>query len=210
MKIEWIKHQNEEYKYVIKDIVNCNYDSSLIENELWSKVNGFESSYMISNYGRVVSVGRNMVASDGSYREYPDRFLKLTPKKTCGYVYVRLYHFGGKKYQHIAVHRLVAMHFTPNPKNYNIVNHLDINRSNNQTRNLEWTTMSGNLTYKNSHLKAGSKRRKAVYQYTSDNVFIRKFSGASEASELGFSPMMIGKVCRGERKRYQGYIWSYT
>lgn len=40
-----------------------------------------------------------------------------------------------------------------------------IKRWNNQVHNLEWTTMFGNLTYKNSRNKALAKRRKSIYQF---------------------------------------------
>lgn len=42
------------------------------------------------------------------------------------------------------VHRLVAKVFIPNPNNYNVVDHVDGNKSNNHFSNLEWVSSSEN------------------------------------------------------------------
>lgn len=178
--------------------------------ELWVPVQGFESRYMISNKGRIISLGRDMVAKDGYLRQYPDKMLKLNPKKSNGYVYARLYYSDGKNYNHISVHRLVAKHYIPNPNNHPVVNHIDISRSNNDVENLEWTTVSGNVTHKKSHIRAGAKRRKNVYQYTADMEFIYLWPSVDEAHKEGFNKNLVRKVCLGIRKRYKGFIWAYN
>jgi len=38
------------------------------------------------------------------------------------------------------VHRLIALHFIPNPNNYPFINHIDGNKLNNALSNLEWCT----------------------------------------------------------------------
>ena len=47
----------------------------------------------------------------------------------------------------IAVHRLIALHFIPNPDNKRTVNHIDGNKLNNCISNLEWATDSENLQH---------------------------------------------------------------
>ena len=45
------------------------------------------------------------------------------------------------------IHRLVAIHFIPNPKNKPEVNHKDENPLNNYIDNLEWFTSRENIEY---------------------------------------------------------------
>lgn len=71
----------------------------------------------------------------------------------------------------IGVHRLVAMAFVPKPKNKNVVNHIDGNKSNNNSINLEWVTISENhdhalrtglVKYKKCPLCGGRMTRKSI------------------------------------------------
>ena len=45
------------------------------------------------------------------------------------------------------IHRLVALHYLPNPNNYKCVNHKDGNKQNNSINNLEWCTYSQNMKH---------------------------------------------------------------
>ena len=59
----------------------------------------------------------------------------LIPWSTRGYHYVTLCNDEKKNKQ---IHRLIAEHYIPNPKNYPCINHKDKNRKNNNISNLEW------------------------------------------------------------------------
>ncbi|SFN44956.1 NUMOD4 domain-containing protein [Salegentibacter flavus] len=179
------------------------------EQELWVKIKGFENRYMISNRGRILSLGRVMTAKDGFIRNYPDRILKLKPHKNTGYCLARLYHHNGKTYEDFSVHRLVALHFLENSENLPVVNHIDTNRSNNHVDNLEWVTVAENLTHHGCHLRGGEKRKKKVFQYTDIGEFIRAWNSVQEAHDAGYNMNMVRKVCLGYRKRYRGFVWSY-
>lgn len=63
----------------------------------------------------------------------------------------------GKKYRSVAIHILVACAFVPNEYNKPEVNHLDFNRANPWSYNLEWVTHKENIVY--SH-KAGRYKGK--------------------------------------------------
>ncbi len=180
-----------------------------MQKEIWLPIKGFENRYLISNRGRVMSLGRVMIAKDGHLRIYKNKILKLTPHKNLGYVSVRLYYEDGKTYEHISVHRLVATHFIPNPNDLPVVNHIDTVRDNNDVGNLEWVTVQENLTHHNCHTKGGLKRRKRVFQYTDNGNFLRAFNSVKDAHEAGYNKNMVRKVCLGIRKRYKGYKWSY-
>lgn len=70
-----------------------------------------------------------------------------------GYMKVLLA-FGGEKKQ-LLVHRLVALHFLPNPYEHPFVNHKDGDKTNNDLSNLEWIDESGNAQHA---LKTGLRK----------------------------------------------------
>ena len=71
-------------------------------------------------------------------------FLRLTkemilkPALAKGYYFVAL--SKNDKQKLFLVHRLVALHFIPNPQNKPEVNHEDLNKLNNYFQNLGWAT----------------------------------------------------------------------
>lgn len=105
-------------------------------NEEWRKVFGYESKYLVSNYGRVKSIGRK----DTLGRYLHEKVMKINTATI--YPSVSLYICGKKKMHNI--HRLVAIAFIPNPYNKPCVNHIDGNKENNFVENLEWATHSEN------------------------------------------------------------------
>ena len=82
------------------------------------------------------------VSTDGRVRNSKTgRILKASAKPT-GHLRVSL--VNDKQTLSIYVHRLVATAFCNNENNYNVVDHIDRNPSNNNYQNLRWTTLSGN------------------------------------------------------------------
>ena len=68
--------------------------------------------------------------------------LKYSYRKGEGHPRVTLYNSSGHK--NFSVHRLVAIHFLPNPKNKLQVHHKDNNKNNPKVENLEWVNNSEN------------------------------------------------------------------
>lgn len=95
-------------------------------------INGF-SDYEITEFGEVISYKRNAIA-----RLKPD----LNKE---GYLRVVLSKDGLTS--RFSIHRLVAIHFIPNPNNKPFVNHKDGNKQNNNRNNLEWCDCSENTKH---------------------------------------------------------------
>lgn len=89
-------------------------------DEEWRWVFGYEGLYKVSNYGKILSVARD-VMKDGMYL-YKKSEKELSPfMNRQGYLRVILCKDAiSAKYQ---VHRLVAQAFLPNPENKRTVNH---------------------------------------------------------------------------------------
>ena len=106
-----------------------------IENEEWKWIEGYEGTYKVSNYGRVANFkGLREHFSNGN-----------------GYYQINLSKEGNvKKY---SVHKLVAKAFVDGYKEGLVVNHKDLNKTNNHHSNLEWITQKENTIhyYQNKH-----------------------------------------------------------
>ena len=112
--------------------------------EIWKDIRGFEGYYQISNLGNVKSLERTIIRSDGVIQTRKERIMNKRIS-TDGY-YIAKFNINHHSTS-IAIHRLVAIHFIPNPDNFPEVNHKDCNRKNNIVDNLEWCTHIDNIRY---------------------------------------------------------------
>lgn len=113
--------------------------------EQWRHVVGFESTYEVSDNGRVRSLSRTVAANFGP-RPICGRVLKLKIS-AAGYPSVQL--CDGKRIRDVQVHRLVAEAFLE--KTGFLVRHLDGNPKNNRLANLAWGSHSDNEADKRRH-----------------------------------------------------------
>ena len=123
---------------------------------------------------------------------------KLTPFINGGYYHVTITSDLGKS-KTVKVHRVVAYTFIENPNNYNIVNHKDRNKLNNNVNNLEWCTNAQNVTH------ACGKKVMRIDPKTEDTKIYNSFTEASKALGKKHLSDGIRKVCNGERKFAYGY-----
>lgn len=99
--------------------------------ERWKPIKGFEECYEISDHGRIRSLRTEKIIS--------------TKNLNSGYSSVYLVRDGLRR--RWKVHKLVAQHFLREPKSFEIINHIDNDRTNPHYKNLEWVTMRENLTH---------------------------------------------------------------
>ena len=194
--------------------------------EEWRDIEGYEGLYQVSNEGRVKSVGRVIVRSNGRRQIIRERI--LAPATNCfGYKYVNLrtQGVGGKS---ITIHRLVAKAFVPNPNNLPEVNHKDECKENNSADNLEWCDRKYNVNYgtaqaRHSVTASDSFKRTGYYQQIlegflwkavakcgTDGNEIERYKSIKEASEkTGVFQGDISRCCKGIRKTCGGFKWMY-
>lgn len=175
--------------------------------EIWKDIDGYPN-YMVSNLGRVKSLERVIMKSNGKRQTIKETIRKGVKDKD-GYLIVTLYdEYHNMK--NIKIHRLVAQAFIPNPNNLPEVNHKDEDKTNNNVDNLEFCTTRFNLTYGNRLKKVIEKISKKCYQYDLNKKLINIFPSTQEASRLtGILNSNITACCRGEYKTTHGYIFSY-
>ena len=114
---------------------------------LEKKIIEYENIYEINNLGIIKNKITNKILK-----------YKLHNK---GYFSINLYK--NKTSKTYLIHRLIAIHFIPNPNNYPCVNHIDGNKLNNNLENLEWCSYKENNQHAyNTGLKKMSDYNKAI------------------------------------------------
>ncbi len=108
-------------------------------------INNYKNLYTIDDKGNVFSVDRYNIDKNGKKKFYPGKKLKQETSTAYGHKRVTLSKNG--KTKRYLVHRLVGLHFIPNPLNKPQINHIDNNPINNHKDNLEWCTGSENMIH---------------------------------------------------------------
>ena len=194
-------------------------DTHATETELWSHVptNYKQATYYISSHGRIKSIHNN------------GRHQYLT-----GSIGMR---YGKPRYHKTKIgytHRLVALHFVPNPHNKPQVNHIDGNKQNNHYTNLEWCTGEENNEHavRTGLAKRGTSKepfwwrvkpenripahlkksiRVPVAQTDKQGNEIARFNSIKEAFEKTGIPITgICNVCKGRSVSIHKTYWRYV
>lgn len=108
----------------MENILNKPTYADYINGEVWAVAVGYQY-YLVSNYGRVYSLKQNKILK---YNTVTNNYLEVKLKRSDGI------------FEHVKVHRLVAMAFNENPQHKPIVHHIDCNNQNNKADNLMWVT----------------------------------------------------------------------
>ena len=165
--------------------------------ETWKKIiyNGQELNYSISSLGKVKNDKTNYV---------------LKSAITAGYYTVRL-SLGNNKGKHFRIHRLVAEAFIPNPNNYNEVNHINEDKTNNSVENLEWVAHKSNISHATCQQRKGetntARNGRPILCVETNQIYA---SATVIEKELGYGKGNIWQACNGKIKTAYGYHWAYV
>ncbi|ETB71295.1 MULTISPECIES: HNH endonuclease signature motif containing protein [Bacillus] len=155
-------------------------------------IEGFPD-YGITNHSRVVNLRRMTLVKTKKDRE--------------GYVKVTLYRDGkavGRR-----VHRLVALHFIPNPNNLPQVNHIDGDKSNPSIDNLEWVTPKENAQHASKHglLCVGESHPSSKITEQQARSILQEYQSGKSVSEIRkahsyASKSIVEKICWRHRWKH--------
>jgi hypothetical protein len=118
-----------------------------------------------------------------------------------GYIYVRV------NIQKYALHRIVASTFVDNPYSKDVVNHIDGNKVNNSSNNLEWCTIKENSQH-NHNIGLIKTFKRKIGQYDLNDNLIKEYNSiVSAKKETGIKG--IKEVLYKKQKTSGGFIWKY-
>jgi len=147
-------------------------------------------NYLIYPDGRVFSKSRP--GTNGA--TLPERFLKL---RDDGQGYKRVILYGETK-KPFKVHRLVAIHYIPNPENKPEVDHKNRNKEDNRVENLRWVTKSENQ--QNTIVRPGNLLgEKNIKKYETGFQFRKIYNGKHYNKTFKTLEEAI---------KYRDFIWS--
>lgn len=115
------------------------------------------------------------ISQDGVITNTKTQKIKKPWLGKVGYYYLDLY--SNNKSTKIALHRLLAIAFIPNPDNKQTVNHIDGNKLNNHLTNLEWATYGENT--KHAYDTGLNLGRKLMTDTAMDEILVRFYQGES-------------------------------
>ena len=136
----------------------------------------YRGKYQISNTGKVKSIKNNKILKNCL--------------STHGYLRVNLYKNGSCK--EFKIHRLVGHMFVDNNNNYQEINHLDEDKTNNHYTNLQWVTRQENVNYGERNEKSAKKIRKKVICINTGIVYD---STLDAQEKTGISSQTISSCC---------------
>lgn len=166
--------------------------------EEWRDIEGYSGRYQISNLGNVRT---NDFNHSGKMR------LMRIATGTRGYKQICL--TKNNKRSTKRIHRLVAEAFIPNPHNYPTVNHIDENKSNNRSDNLEWCSFEYNTKYGTRTERTGNP----VLQMTMNGEVIGTYVSSKEAErQVGVDHTHILNCCHGKKHCISagGFKWKFA
>lgn len=177
--------------------------------------------------------GLYQLSENGDIKNNSDRIISQQ-KTNSGYMVVHLWK--NNKRKAFTIHRLVAIHFIPNPLNKLQVDHIDFNKSNNKVDNLQWVNANENMSknWENGRMENAREKvrvrmseiatrnkiengerlrelniklRKPIARLDSNGKIIQTFHSAKEAERLGF--INVRKVLQGKQLTCLGSKFIY-
>jgi hypothetical protein len=201
-----LEMDNKVTKFIKKYEHKKEINKDEIRSREWKKLEGL-SKYRISEDGEIFS----------------EHIKKLMETKISKRGYICLNLVDDEGYQHtFDIHQLVAKCYIPNPdpKKYNMVNHKNGHKDENNYKNLEWLDADGN----NLHaIKTGLRKVHKVGRYDPETEEMIEYNSVKEAAEdlpkkIRVSERTIRRACCNTAKAIKngkdpklcaGYIFSY-
>ena len=171
------------FKWILDEQIN-------LDTEIWKNVcinNTTFDNYLVSSLGR--------------FKNSKGVIMENYKPHHSGYIYVRV------NIQKYALHRIVASTFVDNTYSKDVVNHIDGNKVNNSSNNLEWCTVKENNQH-NHNIGLIQTFKRKIGQYDLSGNLIKEYNSIVSAKrETNINS--IKEVLYKNQKTAGGFIWKY-
>jgi hypothetical protein len=152
-------------------------------------------------YAEIVGYEDYLIYEDGRVFSKKTRKILKASLGNHGYLYHNLRSTTGVK-KPMNVHRLVALHFVPNPGNKRDVDHIDGCKTNNVAMNLRWATRSENMMNRGLQCN-NSSGEKNVYFFKRDQTWQVQFKIKGKKLHYGYFKQYDDAVKFARQKRQE-------
>lgn len=165
-----------------------NQSINRIGKEIWKPVLGWEKLYMVSSYGRIKRLNREIIDRLGYPKSFKEKI--LTPHKTRdGYLIITL--TCQIKKDALLVHRLVAFSFIKKVKGKDKVLHKNNIKTDNHYFNLKWGTQQENMI---EAYADGLVNTRFAWESKNTKHNRRLFMQAYRLYEQGNNPFKVARI----------------
>lgn len=172
--------------------------------EKWLPIQGYEQFYKVSSDGIIIAMKREWTTGRSILRRKEEHELRRFLKRS-GYEHTQLTKDGIMR--QVAVHRIVAETFIPNPDNKKCVNHKDGNKLNNRASNLEWASYQENNNHAlSTGLRTNPSGKENGYSVPvlikKDGELLGEFASIKDASiKLDINKNLLYSLASGRIKK---------
>lgn len=188
-----------------------------LPGEKWLDVPNYSGYYQVSNMGRIKSLHRHRVRSDGNgLMAIRERIIRQRINKETGYLLTNFAKGGITKTK--TVHRIVALAWIENPSKKPYVNHKKGIRTDNRTSQLEWNTNSENVKHSFKFLNRPTPMsmlgktgvlNPCSHRILCDTTGEIYFGAEDAARKLNLTVGNVRHILKGRMSKTKGYTFSY-
>lgn len=176
--------------------------SVIIIMEEWKDIQGYEGLYQCSSFGNIRSLDRYVYEKTGK-KQFRKGKIIIPRLNKNGYMQLALNKDGKRKM--VYIHIITAKTFLNNPNNYETVNHIDGNKNNNKSNNLEWCSFSDNNkhAYTKLHRKKSTAGGSPIGVYVIDTELkqMRFYNSITDTHlNMGLSHTQINRYIHSNKK----------
>ena len=152
--------------------------------------------YSITTDGRVFSHKKPGGNGKGKVLDYSYKRELKPQKNKKGYLKIFLEQNTDRS-RHTSIHRLVAETYIPNPHNYDTVNHINGDKTDNRVENLEWMSNADNIEYSQAKVRLIETPTGEIIEIFNLSKWCREVFGHKSSGNMLRTLRNPGTSCKG-------------